>query len=114
MRYQEALPKRFISQIKHYQSLKKDHQLIKITADISLITGNLSRAIELYQTLVKSDSNNANYLTNLSTALSLIKEQDLSLDYATQAYRINEQRADIVLNYADALALANNDANRAT
>ncbi|GEK08062.1 protein kinase [Pseudoalteromonas sp. McH1-7] len=92
---------------------QKDHQLIKITADISLITGNLSRAIELYQTLVKSDSNNANYLTNLSTALSLIKEQDLSLDYATQAYRINEQRADIVLNYADALALANNDADRA-
>ncbi|PCK30013.1 protein kinase domain-containing protein [Pseudoalteromonas piscicida] len=90
---------------------QKDHQLIKITADISLITGNLNRSIELYETLVKSDSNNANYLTNLSTALSLIKEQDLSLDYATKAYKINEQRADIVLNYADALALANKNAD---
>ncbi|MEZ7208215.1 protein kinase [Pseudoalteromonas sp. DY56-GL79] len=90
---------------------QKDHQLIKITADISLITGNLNRSIELYETLVKSDSNNANYLTNLSTALSLIKEQDLSLDYATKAYQINERRADIVLNYADALALANKNAD---
>lgn len=92
---------------------QKDHQLIKITADISLITGNLSRAIKYYETLLEFDSNNANYLTNLSTALSLIKEQELSLDYATKAYKVNEKRADIVLNYADALALANKDADLA-
>ena len=59
------------------------------------------------------DSNNANYLTNLSTALSLMKQQELSLDYATKAYKVNKQRADIVLNYADALALADKNASQA-
>ncbi|MGB0948402.1 MAG: tetratricopeptide repeat protein, partial [Pseudoalteromonas marina] len=78
-----------------------DFWALKTYADLSLVSGEVNRAIEGYLRLLASTSNDALTLTNLAIAYSLVGNFELSNEYATKAHQLSPTNLSIALNLAD-------------